>query len=351
MSWLRVRELVRKEFIQLFSDSRPEGGRMILPRTPSTCMLGVMPANLRGGNGGLTHPSAAKELSPMNTLTVCLFFTGYVLAGDAPSPDSRKAAGWPDSAPLTKRNLVFALDGGFVRVDVLGERLFRIRHSKTKQWTESASNRYGILTAAFPEVAFEQTEADGVHTLVTKQAKLTISRKDGAITLADGRRKAADPAGRPGLPSQRRLRPSFHADQGRTSLRAGRRQPREHHAPRRRLRVLGPQRESLHSDSRGVEQPGMGPADEHHLAEHDRRRQERSGPDDLHRARSDLDYYLFCGPDYRSLLDTYTSLSGRPALLPIWGYALHLRLQPEHRRVQHDERGAHLPPRAACPAT
>jgi alpha-glucosidase (family GH31 glycosyl hydrolase) len=38
-------------------------------------------------------------------------------------------------------------------------------------------------------------------------------------------------------------------------------------------------------------------------------------------AAGNLDYYLFCGPDYRSLLDTYTSLSGRPALLPIWGYA------------------------------
>ena len=38
--------------------------------------------------------------------------------------------------------------------------------------------------------------------------------------------------------------------------------------------------------------------------------------------RSDLDYYLFCGPDYRSLLDTYTSLTGRPSLLPIWGYGL-----------------------------
>ena len=38
--------------------------------------------------------------------------------------------------------------------------------------------------------------------------------------------------------------------------------------------------------------------------------------------RSDLDYYLFCGPDYRGLLDTYTSLNGRPALLPIWGYGL-----------------------------
>lgn len=83
----------------------------------------------------------------------------------------------------------FAREGGFVRVDVLGERLFRIRHCKTKQWTESGLNRYGVFARNFPEVAFEQTEANGASTLITKQARLTISRKDGAITLAaaDGR--------------------------------------------------------------------------------------------------------------------------------------------------------------------
>ena len=177
----------------------------------------------------------------MNRTPIYLALVSVLLVGAVRAEDARQATFWPDSAPLAKRNLVFALDtGASVRVDVLGERLFRVRHSKTKQWTESGLNRYGILTAAFPEVAFEQTEANGVYTLATKQAKLTVSRKDGAIALADGRREGADPAGRSGLRDQRRLRPSFHADQGRTALRTGRRQPREHHAPRRRLRVLGP---------------------------------------------------------------------------------------------------------------
>ena len=113
-----------------------------------------------------------------------------LLAGETRAEDTKQAPVWLDSAPLAKRNVVLPLDGGaLVRVDVLGERLFRVRHSKTKQWTESALNRYGVFPTVFPEVAFEQTEAAGVYTLATKQAKLTISRKDGATTLvaADGK--------------------------------------------------------------------------------------------------------------------------------------------------------------------
>ena len=34
----------------------------------------------------------------------------------------------------------------------------------------------------------------------------------------------------------------------------------------------------------------------------------------------ELDFYVFCGKDYRALLDIYTRLSGRPQLLPIFGY-------------------------------
>jgi len=40
----------------------------------------------------------------MNTHAVCLFSSGAVLAGGTPSPDSKQPAGWPDSAPLAKRN-------------------------------------------------------------------------------------------------------------------------------------------------------------------------------------------------------------------------------------------------------
>ena len=35
----------------------------------------------------------------------------------------------------------------------------------------------------------------------------------------------------------------------------------------------------------------------------------------------DLDFYLFTGGSYAALLDAYTRIAGRPALLPVWGYA------------------------------
>lgn len=36
----------------------------------------------------------------------------------------------------------------------------------------------------------------------------------------------------------------------------------------------------------------------------------------------DLDFFLFTGRSYNELLDRYTDISGKPALLPLWGYGL-----------------------------
>jgi len=36
--------------------------------------------------------------------------------------------------------------------------------------------------------------------------------------------------------------------------------------------------------------------------------------------KSPIDFYVFTGRDYRELLDVYTKLTGRPALLPVFGY-------------------------------
>ena len=36
----------------------------------------------------------------------------------------------------------------------------------------------------------------------------------------------------------------------------------------------------------------------------------------------EADFYFFTGPDYRSMLDTYPRLTGRPTLLPVWGFGL-----------------------------
>jgi len=90
----------------------------------------------------------------MKRSLVCLSLAGALLVAEGRAEDSMKPRGWSDSARLTKRNIVFTVDGGgLVRVDVLGQRLFRIRHSRTGQWTESGLNRYGIFTAVFPEAA------------------------------------------------------------------------------------------------------------------------------------------------------------------------------------------------------
>jgi len=281
-------------------------------------------------NGSLAAPAGRPHYKPqipryssMYRLFVALFLTGILLTSQGRTEEAVKAVGWPDSAPLAKRNIVLPLDGGaLVRVDVLGERLFRIRHGKTKQWTESALNRYGILTAAFPEVAFELTEAGGVHTLATKQAKLTVSRKDGAVTLS-----AAD-----GKPLIQHAAPVYQTGGGydlRFPL-----------AKDERLYGLGDvSRENIMRRGNAYEfwilnvkaympipvvlsNRGWGL-----LMNTTWRNTIDVGKSDPERMictarRSDLDYYLFCGPDYRSLLDTYTSLSGRPALLPIWGYGL-----------------------------
>ncbi|MDI9445372.1 MAG: glycoside hydrolase family 31 protein, partial [Planctomycetota bacterium] len=249
-----------------------------------------------------------------------LFLGG--LAGKCGAAEAGKAPGWADTAPLTKQNVVLALDGGgLVRVDVLADRLFRIRYSKTGKWTESALNRYGVLTASFAGAAFEKAEANGVHTLATKQAKLAIRGSDGAITLADAA----------GKPLTEQAAPQYQAGGGydvRFAL-----------SDKERLYGLGDvSRENLMRRGGAYEfwvlnvkayipipvvlsSRGWGL-----LMNTTWRNTIDIGKSDPQRMictarRSDLDYYLFCGPDYRSLLDTYTSFSGRPALLPIWGYA------------------------------
>ena len=258
----------------------------------------------------------------MNRILLCLCLAGALLTSEVRADDSHKARGWPDSAPLTKRNVVFTLDGGaLVRVDVLGERLFRIRHSKTGQWTESGLNRYGVFATVFPEVAFEQAEAGGVCSLITKEAKLTVSRKDGAIALA-----AAD-----GKALTRQAAPVYEAGGGfdvRFTLTKEERLYGLGDASRENIMRRGGVYELWVRNVKAyipipvvLSNRGWG------LLMNTTWRNTidvgKSDPDRIicTAPRSDLDYYLFCGPDYRSLLETYTSLSGRPALLPVWGYA------------------------------
>ena len=229
---------------------------------------------------------------------------------------------WADTAPLTKQNILVPVDGGAsVRVDVLGPRLFRIRHSKDGKWTESALNRYGVFAAAFPDAAFERTETATGCTLATGQAQLSVSRKDGSVMLA-----AAD-----GTALTRQVAPVYQAGGGydlRFAL-----------TKEERLYGLGDSNRENVMRRGGVYElwvlnvtsyipvPMLLSSRGWGLLMNTTWRNTfdvgKTDPDALicTAPRSDVDYYLFCGPDYRSLLETYTSFTGRPALLPIWGYA------------------------------
>ena len=229
---------------------------------------------------------------------------------------------WLDKAPLTKQNVVFTLDGGgMVRVDVLDQRLFRVRYSKTGQWSESALNRYGIIPRNFTDVPFQQTQADSQTQIANKQVRLTVSRKDGAVTLAtaDGQLLTQQPA------------PAYQAGGGYDigfSLAKDERIYGLGDVSRDNIMRRGGVYECWVRNVKSyipipmfLSNRGWGL-----LMNTTWRNTFDVGKSDPERiictaARSDLDYYLFCGPDYRSLLDTYTSLTGRPALLPIWGYA------------------------------
>ena len=252
---------------------------------------------------------------------IYLLLAGCLLAGQGGAAELKPAA-WLDSAPLTRQSVILPWDGGaFVRVDVLGERLFRIRHSKTRQWTESGLNRYGVFSKTYPAVTFEQTEGNGVDTLTTRQAKLTLSRKDGTMTLATAAGKALT----------RQRAPIYETGGGydlRFELTKDERiyglgdSSRENMMRRggvyeiwvRNVKAYIPIPVVLSSQGWGMLM---------NTTWRNRIDVGKSDPDRIvfTAPRSDVDFYLFCGPDYRALLDTYTSFSGRPALLPIWGYA------------------------------
>ncbi len=247
-------------------------------------------------------------------------FWGF-LAGTVGAAESNAVPAWADTAPLTKQNVVIALNNGAsVRVDILGSRLFRVRHSKTGKWTESALNRYGVLTASFSATPFQQDKAEGVYTLTTPQAKLTVDRKDGSVALvaADGNTLTRQTALAYQAGGGYDLRFALAKDERIYGLGDSCRDNIMRRGGIYEIWVLNVT--SYIPVPMVLSNKGWG------MLMNTTWRNTfdvgKTDPDAMicTAPRSDVDYYLFCGPDYRSLLETYTSFTGRPALLPIWGY-------------------------------
>lgn len=212
-------------------------------------------------------------------------------------------------------------NGGSLRADVLRPDLFRIRHSKTGRWTESALNRYGILEKDFPGVKFDRLDGGDGLSIATAEATLTLAAADGSLTLA-----------KTGAGALIKQSVSSHEEGGgydiRFDLAKGERLYGLGDASRENIMRRGGTYEMWVRNVKAyapipvlLSDRGWGL-----LINTTWRNTIDVGKTDPDRLictapRSDLDYYLFVGSDYRSLLEAYTSVAGRPALLPAWGYA------------------------------
>ena len=226
---------------------------------------------------------------------------------------------WKAPAPDAQSVVTKLSDGTELRVDVLAENLFRVRRSWTNDvngvvWTESGMNRYGILRSDWPKTPFTR-EGNAIR---TSGAVLTVDPAKGTLQLKS-LSSAADLAVDP-RPVGKGYAISFSlakderiyglGDSGRDNImRRGHRFdiwirnnlcniPIPMAVSRNGWGML------LNSTWRNAFDCGA------------------KNPDALicEANEGDVDFYVFTGKDYRALLDIYTQLSGRPALLPIWGY-------------------------------
>lgn len=226
---------------------------------------------------------------------------------------------WRAAAPNAQSVVTRLSDGMDLRVDVLADNLFRVRKSWTNAnnaaiWTESGLNRYGILKETWPATAFTRTGG----TVATTTAELSVDAAQGTLRLKS-RISAADVAIAPrtvgkgfaisfGLAKGERI--YGLGDSGRDNL------------MRRGHRFDLWIRNNLCNIPipMAVSRNGWGL-----LLNSTWRHAFDCGAKDPNALiceanEGEIDFYVFTGRDYRELLDIYTQLSGRPALLPIWGY-------------------------------
>ncbi len=224
-------------------------------------------------------------------------------------------AEWKDPVAPGKQSVIFELqDRTLLRIDVLANNLFRVRRGKTDQWTESGMNRYGILKSDFAPVAFTHTN----NTIKTSGFTLNVDGKSGDLRLKSAV-SSADVSILPalegkgftirfGLTKDERIYGLGDSSRDNIMRRSG---VYEMWVRNNLCNIPVPMALScngwgmlLNSTWRNVFDVGKG----------DPNAMICKAPE------GNIDFYVFTGRDYRELLDTYTQLAGRPALLPVWGY-------------------------------
>lgn len=219
---------------------------------------------------------------------------------------------WKDASPIGKDTLLIKSDADTVRIDPLAENLFRVRITKKDCWEESALNRYGVIARDWPACAVKKS-AEGLQTAAASvtvdgeqlRFKSLVSAADLAIDA-----KLVDSGYKVRFPLLHDERIYGLGDVSRDNIQ---RRPGRYEIWVKNVNSYIPIPMALSSKGWGVfmnttwrNHFDVGKTDKDALV--------------CEASVSPLDFYVFCGRDYRALLDIYTRVTGRPALLPIFGY-------------------------------
>ncbi len=226
---------------------------------------------------------------------------------------------WKDPEGIKENAFITVTGIGEVRVDALSDKLFRVRVKRGDFWTESALNRYGVLSRKVENYKPEWKTAKGFK---TPSSEISIA-KDGVVSFKSFVSKAnlksiklGEKEGKTGkgmsvsFPLAKDERIYGIGDVCRTNLM---RRGAKYEVWVKNVNSYIPIPMALSREGWGVlinttwrNYFDVGFSNQDAMI--------CSAPE------SNIDFYIFAGSNYRCLLDTYTRLSGRPALLPIWGY-------------------------------
>ena len=227
-----------------------------------------------------------------------------------------------DTAVLDRNSLVFTIHNQLqLRVDILTPRLFRLRFSNNGTWTESALNRYQIYRQLPTQPEFTLTNQETTVAITTTAAKLEIAQDDGRFCLLDNagnillRQTEAPQIGKGYRYAMKLTDDERLYGLGDVSRENIMRRGESYETWVKNVKSYIPIPVIFSSRNWGL----LLNTSWRHFFDVG-----KTDPEQLicTAAQADADFYLFTGDGFAGLLDEYSALTGRPALLPIWAYAL-----------------------------
>ena len=222
------------------------------------------------------------------------------------------------------REIITLTDGRYVSVEAYAEHTFRVRMSAAPDFEEPLMVRYGILQPpATADFDLARRDADATTVLSTPAAALHVDRRDGRVTLFDEEnRELLQQVEPPRSSHEHGFRAAFSLNENERIYGLGD-ETRDRLEKRGRFADMWVRNVASYAPlSNLMSTRGYGlivnSTRRHYLdAGH-----ERSDRLAVGAWRGELDYFIVAGETLPALLNRITAVTGKPTLLPLWGYGL-----------------------------